>query len=62
MLSKALKKPLAFAEIFRNIGEVFFASVFISSIFSKDVNFRTAFLGILFALTFWFFSIYLERK
>ncbi len=61
MFRKIFTKPLAFAEISRNIAEVLFASVFISSIFDRQ-SFGIAFLGLVVSIGFWFVSIFLAKE
>jgi hypothetical protein len=62
MVLKVFKKPLAIAEILRNIAEVIFASAFIGQILSKEVHFWGGLLGLLVAITIWCASLYLEKE
>jgi hypothetical protein len=56
------KKPLAFAEICRNVAEVLLASVFISSIFETNIHFLIGFLSFLCSMMLWLISLYLEKE
>ncbi len=58
---KFLIKPQALAEISRNIAEVFFAMLFLSSIIGVQRNIYIAVLGLVLAITFWLISLYLEK-
>ena len=60
MFQYILKKRKAWAEIFRNIAEVFFASVFINSLFDVNSNLWVSVGGVILAGVFWSASLYLE--
>jgi hypothetical protein len=62
MFLKLFIKSQALAEICRNIAEVFFASVFISSIFGSNISTQAGFWGIFLAFIFWAGSLYLEKE
>ena len=49
------------SEIFRDIGQVLFASAFVGPIFSGSAEVYSVFWGFLFALLAWSFSLTLSK-
>ena len=49
------------SEITRDIGQVFFASVFIAPLFSDTLNWTTVVSGLILSLIFWSLSLLLSK-
>ncbi len=62
MLLKILRKPKAIAEILRNMAEVVFAILFISSFLESYGNVWVILLGLIFSVMLWLISLYLEKE
>ena len=62
MFYKFFVKPLALAEISRNIAEVLFAMLFIGPLLTEEFNGLLAFSGLFFSLFFWVISLFLEKR
>jgi hypothetical protein len=50
------------SEISRDIGQVFFASVFLGPLLSEQSFWATSVSGLLFSITFWGVSLLLTRE
>ena len=59
---KAFRKYETISEISRDIGLVFFATMFIEPIVAKTLDPVTIILGLLLSLISWFFSLSIARK
>lgn len=61
MLSRALKKPDAYAEVWRGIAEVSFAVLFIGSLLEPDSSVGIVLAGFIGATIAWSLSIYFAK-
>jgi hypothetical protein len=56
--------PITFhvlSEISRDIGQIFFASIFLTPLLGGTVNFPLVYAGLLLSLLFWYLSILLAN-
>ncbi len=58
----SLKKPEAMGTISRDIGQVFFASLFVGQLTSDQVSMPIITSGLLLAIFFWLFSLLLAKE
>lgn len=56
-MEEVSEKSKAYSEIARDIGQVFFASMFIGPIISSSVNFTLTFYGLTLSILAWYLSI-----
>jgi ABC-type Fe3+-siderophore transport system permease subunit len=52
-MSNIFVNPKALGEISKDLGQIFFASVFISSLMSSDINYFTVIIGFILAILSW---------
>ena len=57
----SLVNPRALGEISKDLGQIFFASVFIASLLGGTVNYFTVFAGLVLSIVFWSFYV-ITRK
>ena len=62
MLGLTKGKTNASAELLRNIGSIFFASLIIGPFVSKDLSFWAVIPGTLFTFVFWYYGIKLIKE
>ena len=58
----ALLKTEVLSDISRDIGQVFFASLFVGQILENTVHLKTMVVGLGLALVFWFFSVLFAKE
>jgi hypothetical protein len=56
-----IKKKNAIAEISREIAQIFFGSMFIGPIVTKEVSIGIMLFGLTFSAGMWFFSVVLSK-
>jgi len=61
-MEEASQKSKVYSEISRDIGQVFFASLFIGPLVSGSIDFTFAFYGSLLSIFSWFLSILFIRE
>ncbi|MEI7513022.1 MAG: hypothetical protein WCJ74_00170 [bacterium] len=52
----------AISEITRDIGQVFFASMFVAPIMQAEINWAITLSGFILSIIFWVFSILISEK
>lgn len=62
MLQTSLAKPETIGAISRDIGQVFFASLFVGQLIENTINFKIITVGLVLAFVFWFCSILLAKE
>jgi hypothetical protein len=55
-------KPLALAEISRDIAQVFFAAMFVEQITRDQISWITAISGLIVSLGFWYVSLKFAKR
>jgi hypothetical protein len=57
-----MEKTKVFSEILRDIGQVFFASMFIGPLITGSVDISISFFGLLFSVLAWYSSVSLIKE
>ncbi|HEY4496328.1 MAG TPA: hypothetical protein VJC04_03160 [Candidatus Paceibacterota bacterium] len=62
MNTQVLSKSKSLAEIFKYIGQVFFASMFVGPIVTKTTNASLFSAGLVLSIGFWYVSLLLVKE
>jgi len=61
MIMSFLYKPTALSEINRDIGQIFFASLFIGPFLTNTISWPTVTMGLVLSLIFWSIGLLLAK-
>jgi len=59
---RAALKPVALSETIRDVGLIFFASLFIGPLLGDKINWSVVLFGLIVSLTMWYFSLLLAKE
>ncbi|OHA24764.1 MAG: hypothetical protein A3D52_00405 [Candidatus Taylorbacteria bacterium RIFCSPHIGHO2_02_FULL_44_36] len=55
-------KPIALSEIIRDVGLIFFASLFVGPLLGDKINWSVVLFGLIISLVLWYISLLLAKE
>lgn len=59
---RAALKPVALSEIIRDVGLIFFASLFVSPLLGDKINWSVVMLGLIMSTIAWYIGLLLAKE